>query len=244
MKPAFYIGASGLLACQERMNYIGNNLANVNTTGYKTGQTVFRDLVYTNMHVNTPNAPLQGSGVQSIDNGVNFIQGPVYSTNSLYDFAIIGDGLFCVEQNGAVCYTRDGNFSIGLNENGQGFLVTWDGSYVLDRNGNRIQLDLTDGANNVDFDQLKNQIGVFRFSNPNALQPLSGNKYAATERSGAAQPMAYEECHIEQSALEGSSTEISSAMADMIFTQRAYQVSARVVQTADENEQVINSLRK
>ncbi len=244
MKQSFYAGASGLIAHQENMNNIGHNIANVNTTGYKTVETSFRDLIYNDMYVNTPNNPLTGNGVKAVDSGINFEQGALYSTDRLYDFAIIGDGLFAISREGQTLYTRDGSFGVGLNTaDGQAYLITQDEDFVLDQNGNRITLDVSNGANKVDFDDLKRRIGIFRFDNPYALEPVAGNKFAQTERSGAAQPGTVGNT-LRQSTLERSKTNLADVMKDMIMAQRAYQVSARVVQTSDEIEQVVNNLRR
>ncbi len=242
MKQAFWAGASGLLAHQEHLNNIGHNVANVNTPGYKRVETSFRDLIYTDMYVNTPEDPLTGNGVRAVDAGLNFSQAAVTNTDRLYDFAIVGDGLFAVQRDGQTMYTRDGSFGVGLNTDGNAYLINQDDDFVLDRNGNRIVLDVSEGANKVDFSELKDKIGIFRFDNPNALEPISGNKYRPTGRSGAA--VASTDYILRQSSLEQSGANLADAMKDMILAQRSYQVSARVVQTSDEVEQVVNSLRR
>ncbi len=242
MKQSFYAGASGLIAHQEHMNNIGHNISNVNTTGYKTVETSFRDLIYTDMYVNTPNAPISGNGVRAVGTGINFEQGALMTTDRPYDFAIIGDGLFAISRNGQTLYTRDGNFAVGLNQDGNAYLITQDEDFVLDQQGNRITLDVSQGANKVDFGTLKDRIGIFHFDNPNALEPIAGNKYGQTELSGA--PTAATDFTLRQNTLERSKTDLSDAMKDMIMAQRSYQVSARVVQTSDEMEQLVNSLRR
>lgn len=242
MKQAFWAGASGLLAHQEHLNNIGNNVANVNTPGYKKVETSFRDLIYTDMYVNSPEDPPTGNGVRPVDAGINFEQAAVTSTDRIYDFAIVGDGMFAVQSDGRTMYTRDGSFSVGLNADGNAYLINQDEDFVLDRNGNRIVLDVSEGANKVDFSQLKDRIGIFMFNNPNALEPASNNKYIPTERSGDA--FNATDYVLRQSALEQSGANLADSMKDMILAQRAYQVSARVVQTSDELEQVVNSLRR
>ena len=142
MKAAFYSGVSGLVAYQEALNTIGNNVANVNTIGYKAQTTSFQDLLYTDMYVNTPENPLTGNGVKAVAVGISTGQAALIRTDRELDFAINGDGWFAVERDGSIQYTRNGSFSVGM-DGYMAALVTSDGAYVLDSSGQRIYCDST-----------------------------------------------------------------------------------------------------
>ncbi len=241
MKTMFYAGASGLIAQQGNMNNIGHNMANANTDGFLTSEISFASLLNTEMYVNTPNDPLGGAGVKTIAMGINTEGGSFRTTDNMLDFAIIGDGFFAVEDNGQTEYTKAGAFAISI-EGDNGYLTTPDGAYVLDSAFNRIALqkDLTGQFN---LENLTETIGVFEFSNPTALDPVSTNRYVPTVQSGQAFLTLSEADQLLQGVLKTSNVSVVDEMSELISAQRAYQISAKVVQTADENEQVINSLR-
>jgi len=159
------------------------------------------------------------------------------------DFAITSNALFAVEQDGVVAYTRAGNFNIGMDGE-TGYLVTQSGGFVLDNNGQRIVLTKKDGTNNFDTTNLINTIGLFTFANANYLTPAQDNLYVVSDKSGAAVAVESNEGQIIQGALEQSGTVLSEEMVEMITLQRAYQLSARVVSVAEENQQTINGLRR
>ena len=243
MRTAFYAGASGLLANQKAMDNIANNVANVSTTGYKPQNISFQSLIYDEMYVNTPTDPEKGNGVKSEINDTNFNQSSVVPTSYDLDFAIVSNALFAVEQDGLVAFTRAGNFNIGM-QGETGYLVTANGDFVLDAQGNRIVLEKEAGSNNFDTSNLKNQIGLFTFDNPNYLTPIADNLYAVSTKSGVAVAVGNNEGLLIQGALEQSGTNLADEMAEMITVQRAFQLAARVVTTAEENQRTINELRR
>jgi len=243
MRTAFYAGASGLLANQKAMDNLANNVANVSTTGYKPQNVSFQSLIYDEMYVNTPTDPEKGNGVKVEINDTNFTQSSLIPTNYALDFAITSNALFAVEQDGVVAYTRAGNFNIGMDGE-TGYLVTQSGGFVLDNNGQRIVLTKKDGTNNFDTTNLINTIGLFSFANANYLTPAQDNLYVVSDKSGAAVAVESNEGQIIQGALEQSGTVLSEEMVEMITLQRAYQLSARVVSVAEENQQTINGLRR
>lgn len=248
MKAAFYTGASGLIAYQKYMDVIGNNLTNVLTPGYKPNEVSFQNLLSTEMYVNTDTNPLSGSGVKTVNTGINANQSSLQPSSYDLDFAIMGDGFFATQLNGTTAYTRDGSFTISL-ENGTPYLVTQEGRYVLDAQGQKITIPSAtgdDAKNGVqyDYEAVRQKLGIYHFNHPGALQPISGNNYGETELSGKATVSANETSSVVRMALENSGANMMDEMVDMISAQRAYQISARVLQTADENEQTINNLRK
>ena len=243
MKPAFIAGRTGLMAYQEKLNVIGENVANVSTIGYKTSTTSFNSLLEGEMYVNTPENPLTGYGVKAVDNGINFTQGSLKSTQSPLDFAIVGNGMFATMTDGQTAYTRNGEFGLAL-EGGAVYLVSMYGGYILDGQNQRIAVDTSAGIDDIDYSALMDQIGLFSVANPNALTPQADNKFTVNEQSGAATLMANGTYTIMNNTLEQSGTVLTDEVSSMITAQRAYQASAKVLQTADENEQTINNLRK
>lgn len=250
MKAIFHAGAAGLVAQQEYMNNVGNNIANVNTTGYKPNTVSFEALLNSEMYVNNEEDPLAGIGVKAVGTGINVTQGGLRTTSLMTDFAIIGDGFFAIEDahSGDLQYTRDGTFAISL-EGSTGYLTTQDGSYVLSSSGQRISLpNVTnaDGQDATTFDLsgVSDELGIFTFDYAGALSPVANNRYVESETSGTATAVTGETSTVYQGALESSGVSLEDEMANLITGQRAYQLSARVLQVGDENEQTINSLRR
>lgn len=241
MKAAFYAGMTGLTAHQTAMDSIGNNLANLQTSGYKTEEVSFQSLLYDDMYANTDTNPLTGYGVRAVSQGVNFSQGELKSTSGALDFAIEGSGLFAVQTGGRIGYTRGGDFGISMDGTTP-YLTTATGAYVLNRNGQRIQIPYK-ADSTIDTDAIEAQLGLFTFRNPDALTPGANGVYTANAQSGAAQAAAAGST-IRSGALELSGTSALDEMTDLIRVQRGYQICARVLQTADENEQTVNNLRK
>jgi flagellar basal-body rod protein FlgG len=243
MRTAFYAGASGLIANQRAMDNIANNVSNVSTYGYKPQNISFQSLMYDEMYVNTPTDPDKGHGIKTVINDSNFNQSSLIQTNYGLDFAVTGDPLFAVEIDGEIGYTRDGTFTIGMDGE-TGYLVTQNGDFVLDKQGNRIVLEKEAGTNNFDTSKLTDTIGLFTFANPNYLTPVANNLYAISEKSGQAELVESNMGQLIQGALEQSGTNLADEMAEMISVQRAFQLAARVVSTAEENQQTINGLRR
>ncbi|NLV86551.1 MAG: flagellar hook-basal body protein [Clostridiales bacterium] len=243
MKPSFYSGASGLIAYQNDMNNIGNNIANSNTVGYKPTTVSFGDLLYTEMYVNTPEDPLTGHGVRTLYTGVDTRQGNLVSGESNLDLAIIGKGWFSVEKDGERLYTRDGSFSISL-QGDMAYLVSNSGAYVLDSEGQRIAEQINADTTELDYNAMTDKVGVFSFLYPEALTPISSNSYMQNEFTGEAAALTEGQFQLKKGYLEQSGISLADEMTNLIKAQRSYQLSARVVQTSDEIEQTVNSLRK
>ena len=273
MNIAFYNGVSGLVAYQQEMDLVSNNVANVNTVGYKPSRASFSDLLYTQMWTNTDalvNAGgdagaqdtadengvggmtdadgihMQGHGVRLAYSDLVFRQGNLLQTEHPLDMAIKGDGFFAVERaNGTTEYTRNGAFDISI-EGKSGYLVTSDGSYVLDASGKRIKLERGDD-DQFDLTNLQDEVGVYIFPNPYGLEPNTGG-FRETPISGTpagikASSRASRPYTIVTGMLEQSAVDLSEEMANIIVSQRAFQFSAKMVQTADEIEDSVNNLR-
>ena len=270
MNISFHNGVSGMLAYQEDMNQIAHNVANAGTVGYKPSRSVFQDLLYTRMAVNSEEEPLVGHGVRVADNHLVYRQGPLLQNGAGgLDFALVGDGFFAVELvDGSIQYTRNGSFNISIEpavddagapilKDGeplyQGFLVDEEGNHVLDSEGKRIELPRLKGDDGLfDLKGLKDRLGIYDFPNPYGLEHQSGVRFTANEVSGEAVAIIKgtetgdyhgRSYSIIENALEQSAVELSTEMVDAIVSQRAFQINAKMVQTADELEQVINNLR-
>lgn len=242
MRAAFYTGASGLVAYQDSMDAIGNNIANCNTVGYKAQRTAFSQLLSSEIN-KTRNPLVIGNGVRAVYTGIDPNEASVVASQGAADLALTGNGWFCVQNNNQKAYTRDGSFSISL-VGSNAYLVNQNGDAVLDSSGQQISAPVDTKTNNVDIDLMLDKVGVFSFSNPEALTPASSNSYLANAYSGTAMVAPKNEYSILKGYLEQSSVSLADEMVALIKTQRGYQLSARVVQTADEVEQTINSLRR
>lgn len=260
---AFYTGVSGMLASQSHMDVTSNNIANVNTVGYKTQESSFQNLLYTRMNIhrnygNTVDQPEDqgatddaaksydrvGHGVRIGQVNLMYQQGGYLSTGRTLDFAINGEGLFAVEKtSGEIEYTRNGNFAISV-EGKKAYLVTLEGDHVLDGKGKRIALELTDSGLPVT-DGLADTLGLYHFSNPYGLTPADGGSFTANDISGKAIAAKAGDTTstVLQGFLENSNVELSDQMVNMIQAQRSFQMNARVIQTADQVDEMINNLR-
>lgn len=241
MNIAFYNAYSALQAHQENINSISNNIANVSTNGYKGTKVNFDDLIYTQMDLNNKATELmQGHGVKVGSIQTNFDQGLFVNTNSQTDFAIIGSGFFAVLNKGKIEYTRDGAFGVSIQQD-KAYLVRNDGSYILDKNQKPIELTKKDDQ--WDIDTAKEKIGVFRFDNPEALIKLNNTSYVPSLTSG--NPISADEDSflLVQFCLEQSNVELGPQMVALIEGQKAFQLNSRVLQTADQIEEIISNLR-
>lgn len=259
MNGALWAAKTGLDAQQTRMNVISNNLANVNTAGFKRDRAVFEDLLYQNVRqagaqssqdTQLPSGLSVGTGVRLVSTEKLFTQGNVTFTENSTDMAIQGRGFFEVLMpDGSLAYTRDGAFQT----DSQGQLVNASG-YVL-QPGITIPENTTsltigvDGtvsavtAGSTTPTQLGN-IQLTDFINPGGLQAKGGNLYSETAASGSPQQgtagvngMGT----LEQGALETSNVNVVEEMVSMIETQRAYEINSKAISTADGMLQYINN---
>jgi flagellar basal-body rod protein FlgG len=232
---AFYSGKEGLVAQQTAMDDISNNIANISTTGYKSKSTQFSDVLYSSMlRPDQPNyaSTLTGNGVAlaAVENDMS--DGMPEATDNMLDCCVNAGGFFAVQDTGGnTFYTRDGSFSV-MHDQGGDFLKNAQGLYVLDASGNRINVDNsgTPVANP----------GVFDFSNSQGLLNVGGNLFTGSASSGA--PTVSNE-GFKRGYLESSNVDLAQQMAQLIITQRGFQMSSRVVQTADQIESMTNDLK-
>ena len=252
MNPALWTGQTGLTAQDKQLSVISNNLANVNTVGFKRDRVVFEDLFYQvqrqpgadNAEGNQiPNGIQMGTGVRVSGTQKVFTTGSYVTTSDQLDMAIEGQGFFQVLQpDGTLAYTRNGQFH--LNSDGQ--IVTANG-YPMDP-GIEIPEDAlsmtvgTDGVVSVTLagdpnPQELGQITLANFVNPAGLSALGGNLFAETASSGQpfeAIPGEDGVGVIKQYTLESSNVNMVEEMVNMITAQRGYEMNAKVISAADD----------
>ncbi len=245
--------ANAIFAQQQRVDVIASNLANVNTVGYKSSRVDFKEALYqTILRPVQPQDDLnlrQGAGVILGNTVKSFRQGAMMSTGMSTDFHLEGKGFFALENsNGDIVFTRDGNFKVSAEPNGN-FLVANDGAYVLDVNGNRVQIQGTGAdlkvngegylidAANVPYGQLAR----FTFMNPSGLSAIGANRFAATDASGG--PTADNTTLVKQGYLENSNIEMATEMTRLMRAQRALSLASRALTTADNMDGAAINLR-
>ena len=256
---ALAIAATGMDAQQTNLEVIANNIANINTTGFKRARAEFSDLLYqTERAQGVPNRANQaivpeganiGLGVQTAAVRNIHTQGQLTQTGNELDLALIGRGWFQIESpDGATLYSRSGAF----NMNAEGQLVTIDGylvtpqitipqdasEVVISRTG-QVQARIGNDADYTDLGQLT----IANFVNEAGLKPLGDNLFAETAASGAAIVGAPEDPgfgYIKQSYLEASNVDSVKEITDMISAQRAYEMNSKVITTADEMAQIVS----
>ena len=223
MNNAFKTGASGLKAHQKRIDNIANNIANVQTTGFKKTDVEFEDLLYTQFDANDL-SKVQGHGVKVQGTPIDFTAGSLMQS----------------DQDG-VSYTRNGSFRIS-EENNIPYLVNANGQYVLDNKLNRIVIPQKED-NSINQDLLLNTIGTFSFANNSGLIKADNTSFLATEGSGAITALNPGDVELRPYTLEQANVDLGKSMVELLEGQRAFQLNARVVQTADQIEDIVNNLR-
>ncbi|RMG11307.1 MAG: flagellar basal-body rod protein FlgG [Deltaproteobacteria bacterium] len=251
--------ATGMDAQQKKMDTIANNLANVNTTGFKKSRTEFEEVyVETLRRADAPElggrpAPLEtGLGVRTVATTRSFAQGNLVGTENPLDLAIEGDGFFQVRQpDGTVAYTRAGNFRLDAT----GRLVTQHGEAIepeivvpTDATGITVQRDglvlatVPGRTEPIEVGTLE----LVLFPNPGGLEGMGRNLFRETPGSGAPlRTLPGEEGAggIAQGFLETSNVTAVEEMIEMITTQRAYEMNSKVIQTVDQMLQRLANLR-
>ncbi len=260
MDPALRTAASGMMAQQTRTEVISNNLANVNTTGFKRSRAHFEDLLYQTVQgasivggndAGSLPAIQVGRGVKLASVQRLHQQGPVEPTQRPLDLAIEGEGFFQVQlPSGNVGYTRDGTFQIsdeGTLVTQQGFTVVpgisipGDASGVTISRTGIVSVTRGDGGESVELGRLE----LARFANPAGLMAAGENVYTQTSASGDP-VLGYPEedgmGRLLQGYLEGSNVEIVQEMVDMITSLRAYEINSKAIKNAEEMTQIANGL--
>ena len=246
MNISFYTARTGMIAQQEGMNIYSNNIANVNTVGYKPLRPSFAECIYTLQH--PPREQWQtGHGQYLSKTDLMWSENGFVSTDQPMDFALPNDGFFMtLDRNGNTFLTRDGAFKMTFTGE-QWELVNGFGEFVLDYDGNHIPIpfetDRTTGEVTmlVDYGELTQRIGVFTVDNNWGLDQANNNHFVVNNRSGAA--VANRGYDKVRGALEMSATDLAGDMVRIIETQRSYQLNSKMVQISDEIMRTVNNLR-
>lgn len=258
---ALHTAATGMAAQESNVNTISNNIANVNTTGFKKARTEFDDLLYET--VQEAGAKSSGSTEYNVGHQVGsgakvsatrkiHSQGGTQITNNAFDLMVNGEGFFgIVSPNGELKYTRDGSFNVDA----QGNLVTRAGhrvfpGIVVPPNVMKVNIAENGDVQAFTRDSVEpaelGQIPVFTFVNATGLRSEGGNILAATAGSGQAiQNVAGENGSgvVVQGAIEASNVNVMNEMTDLIKAQRAYEMNSKVMGIADQMLQTVNNIR-
>ena len=252
--------ATGMKAQETRVDVIANNLANVNTSGFKKVQAQFQDLLYQTLRPAgvaefagqvVPSELQVGHGVRLSSTQRVFTQGNMQKTDNDLDWTIDGDGFFQIEQpDGTFAFTRDGNFEISQD----GIIVTTDGlavnpQIVIPQNAMKVSVG-ADG--NVDVllpgqvqPQNVGRIELARFVNPAGLRAIGNNLYQETVASNTpilGNPSENEFGQIEQGYLEISNVSVVDELVDLISAQRIYELNSRGISIADNMLQTAGAI--
>ncbi len=260
MLRALYSAAAGMESQQMNLDVISNNLANVNTTGYKESKLQFQDLLYQTTRAagsqqgggnELPGSLQIGQGSIPVATERIFTQGDLSQTGGNLDIAIQGQGFFQVQMpDGTLAYTRDGSFKT----NSQGQIVTSDGYPVqggfqpVPTGTTNITISATGAITYTTPSGItSSQIQLSNFNNPGGLQAIGQNLYTETQASGTpllGQPTQNGLGQLQQGYLELSNVSVVQEMVNLILAQRAYEVNSKAVQAADQMMQDSNSLQR
>ena len=246
MNQSFYIGAVGAQQQLPRLNVHGDNIANVNTNGFKANRSHFAALIYQDHRGVEEDLPM-GVGASLLMTSTDFSQGGPADTGRTLDYYIDGDGFFGVVDlvTGEVTFTRNGAFykselvreSGEVDEEGEPIMESvyclgdGTGRFVLSQQGGLIEVDDTSEAL---------PIGVFDYSNYNGMEQVLDTGYLPVDKNGdlwlgTGKPV--------QGYLERSNADLAEELTKVIESQRAYGMALKMVQTSDEIETTINNLR-
>ncbi len=260
MMRSLWTAATGMVAMQTHIDTLSNNLANVNTTGFKKSRAEFEDLMYQTLRIagtqnvaggRLPVGMQIGMGVRPVTVHKFFSQGDFKNTGNPLDMAVEGDGFFQVQMNGEDVYTRAGSFKL----DNEGRVVTAGGhvvqpefivppetvSVVVTETGHIAALD-KDGKALSETD-----IQLYRFQNPAGLTAAGRNFYRESEASGApvaGTPGSENYGTIAQGFLEGSNVEMVDEMVGLIVGQRAYEINSKAITTSDSMLQTAINVKR
>lgn len=251
MLRAFSTASTGMMAQQTLVDVIANNLANVNTTGYKQSQIQFQDLLYARQKeagtevapgINAPTGLEVGSGVRVASTLKIFSLGEFRNTGRNMDIAIRGEGFLQVLMpNGDIRYTRDG--SLQINANGQvvsmtGYLI--EPALAIPTDAATIDIGADGGINVTDQAGVRSVVGqiqLVRFPNPSGLHSQGDNLYGTTDASGEpliGLPAQDGFGSIQSGFLEKSNVHMVNELVNLITAQRAYEINSRAIKAGDE----------
>ncbi len=268
---SLWTAASGMTAQQLNVDTISNNIANVNTTGYKQERLEFRSLLYQTMERaslddSDDGKPVNlqvGHGVRPIASSRSFVNGSMERTENPLDFYLQGDGFFVIEtDDDTIRYTKDGSFKLSIVDD-TSYLVTSEGYSVLNVDGDPISFDsdikisqisvnaegnLTYIDEDGEVQEMDMQFDIVQFPNVQGLEAIGNNLYKTTSASGEAiqesEGDINETSKIIPKYLEMSNVNIANEMIKLIIAQRAYELNSKAVTTSDDMLQQANNLKR
>ncbi|RHW39640.1 flagellar basal body rod protein FlgG [Lysinibacillus yapensis] len=278
MLRSMYSGISGLKNFQTKLDVIGNNISNVNTYGFKKGRVVFKDLIsQMNAGATAPSETRGGVNAKQVGLGSQLAAidtvttgGSLQTTGRVLDLAVSGDGYFRVATgagegtaSGDISYTRAGNFYL----DSAGYIVTSDGMYLLNTDGDAIQVDPTSQSMSIGQDGTVNivsstgelssagKISLAKFPNSEGLEKVGSNYFTQSPASGFPDgadsideadynPQAEGKGSIQSGFLEMSNVDLSEEFTEMIVAQRGFQANSRIITTSDEILQELVNLKR
>ena len=258
---ALWTSAGGMEAQQMNLDVIANNLANVNTSGFKKSSLEFSEMMYDTSESpgasstdssTTPTGIQVGYGSKAVATERNFTQGNLQQTGNTYDVAIQGQGFYKVTlPDGTFAYTRDGSFLVNADGNlvtNQGYLVTGVGQIDPKATNITIGSDGTISATVNNAAVKISPITISNFPNPEGLNSLGSNLYQQTAASGNAvdgqTPGVNGMGTLAQGYIETSNVQVVEEMVNMIQAQRAYEINSKAIQTSDQMMGMANNLRQ
>lgn len=246
MNQSFYIGAIGAQQQLQRLNVHSDNIANVNTYGFKANRSHFEALIHQNHRGVEEELPM-GVGTRMLMTSTDFSQGGVADTGRTLDYMIEGEGFFGLVDltTGDVTFTRNGAFYMSelqrasgeLDENGQPVMET---VFCLGDGTGRFVLSETGGLIEVTDPNQIQPIGIFDYANYNGMEQISDTRYLPVDKNGN---LSYGTGKLRQGLLERSNADLAQELTKVIESQRAYGMALKMVQTSDEIETTINNLR-
>src|SRR5690625_4223547 len=263
MLRSMYAGISGMKGFQTKLDVIGNNIANVNTSGFKKGRVTFQDMIsQTTRGAQGPTEarggtnPVQvglGSQLGSIDN--IHTQGFNETTNNPLDLAIEGDVMFILKDGETTYFTRAGNFYLDDDDR----IVNADGYFLLGEDNQPIEIPSTARSINIESNGTVNyvneagdpvvagQIALANFANPSGLEKAGSNLFLASpnaEYNGSVAPETNGAGSLVSGSLEMSNVDLSEEFTEMITAQRGFQANTRIITTSDEILQELVNLKR
>lgn len=235
MNQSFYAAAVAASQQQQSLNVVSNNIANVNTIGFKAEQAQFSELLY-RAYTGVEDDVARGSGSRIMQTTTDFQGGALIQRADGQNYAINGDGFFAVQnpETNEISYTRAGSFHWGNTANNlnQFYLCDTEGNYVLDQNQQPILMGEDSEA--------QYPVGVFDFINTDNMQHVGSNRLIPVEKNG---DVLAGTGQVIFGSVEASNADLATEFTKIIEAQRSYSYALKMVQTQDEIESTINSLR-
>lgn len=241
MNLSFYTAAAGAQQQQSRLDVHANNIANVNTNGFRAERPVFSALMYGSVQgIDGATLP-RGAGGYLSAAGTNFNASALNATGYAQDYAISGSGFFALldGKTNEFSFTRDGAFTVAefqrVNDEGEmesrWFLSDGEGRYVLGSDGSPIEVEDAEATQPV---------GVFDFLNHDGMRHVGGGRFLPVEKNGQVQ---MGDGEVVQGYLEVSNADLATELVKVIEAQRSFSYALKMVQTSDELETTVNGLR-